>query len=241
MPCPQTLWAWVCVCGSVLCIRSTGSTTDPCSPQCVFISACVTRIVNTASSAKLRILVCVCVCAYWPVCCELWAAATTWPGLCMGCMTSDLAYQCASYLRNTCACDFSLRVRVSHAKRLIEGRASKLLPRETHSHPSPHWLFSTRLWTNKLMLNPLWAQGRRWGGADPRTRGGSLCPSSEAPGWAAGEATAPCSPTCWSSDNRLILTAHRGATNRRGLNQQIHPLPLLLLLFLLHSSSSATS
>lgn len=168
MPCPQTLWAWVCVCGSVLCIRSTGSTTDPCSPQCVFISACVTRIVNTASSAKLRILVCVCVCAYWPVCCELWAAATTWPGLFMGCMTSDLAYQCASYLRNTCACDFSLCVHVSHAKRLIEGRASKMLPRETHSHPSPHWLFSTRLWTNKLMPNPLWAQGRRWGGADPR-------------------------------------------------------------------------
>lgn len=65
-------------------------------------------------------------------------------------------------------CDFSLRVRVSRAKRLIEGRASKLLPRETHSHPSPHWLFSTRLWTNKLMPNPLWAQGRRWGGAGPR-------------------------------------------------------------------------
>lgn len=60
---------------------------------------------------------------------------------------------------------------------------------------------------------------------------GSLSLQSEAPGWAAGAGEAPYSPTCRSSDNRLIFTAHRGAANRRGLTQQIHPLCLLLLLF----------
>lgn len=60
-----------CVCKivCVLCIRNTSSSTDPCSPRCVFISACVTRIVNTASSAKLAVCftVCVCLCVY--LCC----------------------------------------------------------------------------------------------------------------------------------------------------------------------------
>lgn len=156
----------VCV-GGVLCIRSTGSTTDPCSPQCVFISGYVTRIVNTASSTKLRVLLCVCV---RMLACVLWIMSSSHSltqsehGLydfvsCISIHKLSLEY--------VCACDFSLCVRVNHAKRLIEGRAFKLLPRETLSHPSPHWLFATRLWTNKLMLNPLWAQGRRWGGLSP--------------------------------------------------------------------------